>query len=166
MNTEIKKKGESHLIEVVLIISFIVALVILVSQFSKKSTETILSETETSENVREFCDGVDFFLMDAYCDQNLVYIRINNKKDTDFRDSFTLRVDTLEGEKEITTFLVNTELRAYEEKELKALRLVESGENVLFNKLSVIPKIQIDDRVMYCTNLIKTYNLEGRGCDE
>ena len=79
-----------------------------------------MEEAEVTDESNEFCDKISFSLTDAYCDENLIYVKVKNEKDTDFKDSFTIVADTLEGEKEITTFLVNTELLAYEEKELKA----------------------------------------------
>ena len=162
------KKGVSNIILSVLLILFIITISTFVFTWIKKTTEGSMEKTDVILEKLEACQDIDFEIEDAYCKEDVIVIRINNNRNIDFKDGFSLKLIYEENEEgnEISTFVYGTELKAYETVDINGLRQFKEGafgkEYFKIKDIEVVPKLLLDNKVSYCND--KKQILQPKDC--
>ena len=162
------KKGVSAIILSVLLILLVITLSGIVFNWVKKSSEGTMGKGSViSEKLLE-CQEIDFNVEDAYCEDDVIVIKMVNNRNLDFKDGFSLRLiyeENIEGN-EVSTFVYGTELKAYETVEIKGLRQFKEGmfgkEYFKIKNIEVLPKLNLGGEVSFCTD--KKQILEPKEC--
>lgn len=161
------KRGISPLVASVLLILFTITLFTVISKFSSKTVEESLERSGSAFETYQNCNEVEFDVRDAFCipeKKGLLLVRVENKKDIDFKDNFVVRLFGVGDDLEIGTFLYDTRLNAYELKDIAIARSAEKGRNFLgeevdlfkeIKKIEIIPKVETSNGVSFCNELKK-----------
>ena len=174
------KKGLSALISAVFLILLAITVSTFIYNFSKGSVESGLEKGEEIFEGFENCDEVVFSVEDAYCNSNegIVRIKMRNEKKIDFKDAFALRVFYEGQDQEVGSFLDQTQLLAYEIKEIAFGRVSLDREvlsqltGILINEryypeikeIEIVPKVKAGKKFQFCNE--KKQKIEVRDCTE
>lgn len=162
------KRGLSDLVTGILLILLVITISFLLFEWLKGKTGDVMEKGESVLGTYQNCEDVDFWISDAYCEQNgeLLVIKIGNNKNIDFQNGFTISTLSETGRNEITTFLYGTKLLAYEEKEIKALRQYEEqGGNKVYAEIDfveIVPRVQVGEDFKLCVD--KKQKVEVKNC--
>ena len=156
-----EKKGVSPILSNFILIVLVMIVLILIINFSRRNVDLTLSESERMILKNNFCEEVSLLLLDVYCDNDFVYVKIRNEGNLHLKNSLTLIVG--EDEKETSPFLINSEIMPLSQKTLRAIRAKKGFFNFYFKEATLVPLIEIEGKTSYCFEQSKS--IEARGCD-
>ena len=166
------KRGISPIISAVLLIVFVVTMLIVIFNLTRKTVESGFEKGQEVFEGFSNCDEVKFFVEDAYCDGGLVIVKVKNEKKIDFKDGFAVRFfHPDENDWGVGNFLYDTRLNAYEVKAIGISRSTYEakgllGEDITKYKsiqfLEVVPRVKSGEGFQFCVD--KKKKIEVRDC--
>ena len=159
------KKGISPLIATVMLVMLGVILVLMFYQWGGETVgKGLESGTEIWEGFNN-CEEVGFQVEDGWCDNDLLYVKINNEKNMNFKDGFVVKFIFEDGEQEIVTLLKDERLDAYEAKPIGVPRHpveMDFGKQYkAIQKVEVIPKVLAGQEFQFCNEKIQKIEVEN-----
>ncbi|MAG52451.1 MAG: hypothetical protein CMH62_00640 [Nanoarchaeota archaeon] len=162
------KKGISGIIGVVLLALIVIVVGGVIFNWVKGQSEGVMEQSTVISDKLQACQDIDFSVDDAYCDGDVIVIRMSNNKNVDFKDAFSLKLRYEESEEgnEVSVFKFGTELKAYESEEIQALRQFEEtefGKNYFkIENVEIVPRLVLDGEQVFCSD--NKQILEAKGC--